>query len=248
MKLSKIIRKSIVQQIIWSLIFFSTFTISIICIFLLRLRIHTRLSLGMCAFLSMIALYYFLERIINFKDLIKYYGDDALSIKELMKKCDANYSSPNNVPCDHIYINNEYIILIDNHISIIPITKLKKLKFIQKKEVINEITFSTSKWQNTMLMTAWRGLPNTKYCFYEIILETNNAIVKGRLIRSVGNEVINLLKKMQLNLEIIHHPDFTDTEEIKMGKKTFAKDVIPGLVYLIIIGLMALFVYLFSGV
>ena len=249
MNLKQIICKSKRRQLLFILIF--TIMIIICIYFILCLNIDNKIkdSIYIAMILSVLSVIYFLKRLFNFNSLIEYYGKDKLNTKELINMYNSPfiYSSSNNAFCDHIFMTHNAIFLINNTLKTIPILDIQTITFEQKKEIINPTTFNISKWQNTFLMTSGRGLPNTAYCIYELTIIANDKCIKGKLIKQIGEEVMEELSKTNIKYKLYVIDNFDDKLEIEKGQSKFKKDIIPGIIFLIFIIIIMFFTYIMSN-
>lgn len=244
MNIKNLISKSKRNHIYYIITFMILILIAVLLIIYTKMPYTILSMLVLSILLGFIALIYFIKRIINHKSLIKYLGIDNLENIQIIEKCSDNfiYQSPNNAYCDHIYINKEFIFIINNELLIIPIKEINKIVINQGKKVINPKTFNISKWQNTFLLTFNRGLPDTIYCVYEIKFYINNKCVESTLIKEVGEELLNIFNNINIKYELITINNFNDNIDRKKVMKKFKKDIIPGIIYLVVM-LIIMFIF-----
>lgn len=242
--ITHIIKKIKFKQLLCGTIFLVFFIIGIIITILLsQAEVHRKLIMVILIAIipCTIGMLYFFNRFKNTNLLIKYHGNNELEFKNNFAKSNTKtkilYKSPNHTLLNHIYITNEYLIIINNTLEIIPIKQIQSIKFIQNKGIINSSkAFSPKEWQNTALMTIGRGWPDTIYCYYNVEISINSKIIHISLIKNIGERTIKTLKNiLPIKLEVITIPNFNDILERKIGKRKFWKAVLPGLIYLLAI-------------
>ncbi len=245
MNLKKLINKSKKNHIYWIITFIVLILIAIFLIIYANLP-YTNLSMLLLSmFLGFGGLIYFAERIINFKKLINYCGIDNLDYEQILIKCNEKftYQSPDNAFCDHIYVNKEYIYIVNNDVLIIPKKEINEIVVSQQMKIINPKTFNISKWQNTFLLTTNRGLPDTIYCVYEVEIHINGKCLKSSLIKEVGENLLDFFNSNNIKYKLITINNFNDDIYRKKGMTKFKKDVIPGIIFLIVIMILIMIAF-----
>lgn len=240
--ISNLIKKVKFRQLLWVIIFLICTILGILMsILLLQQGRHYGLAVSTITttIFCIIGMFYFVNRLKNLKFLVRYHGNDEYNVEGEYTDTEDKmiYESPNHTPLDHIIITDKHMISIDNAIEIIPIKQIRNIKFTQSKGVINSSkAFHPTKWQNTALMTLGRGWPDTIYAFYNVEVFIDDETIRLSLLKSVGENVIATLKNMSsIAIEEITMPNFDDNLERKAGKNKFWKDVLPGLLFLLII-------------
>lgn len=240
--ISNLIKKVKFRQLLWGITFLiCTILGTLMSILLLQMGRHQGLVVSTitATIFCIIGMFYFVNRLKNLKFLIRYHGNDEHNVdgKHADTEDKIIYKSPNHAPLGHIIITDRHIISIDNAIEIIPIEQIRNIKFTQSKGVINSSkAFHPTKWQNTALMTLGRGWPDTIYAFYKVEVYIDDETIRLSLSKDVGENVIETLKNVSpIAIEKITIPNFDDDLERKAGKSKFWKDVLPGLLFLLII-------------